>query len=339
MATTPPLTTTVLQQELRQLVHTAGGDGNSALLTAFLETVLRARDMERLDLKVMHRAVREMRYALSVFAPYRAVPKVTVFGSARAHPTTPAYQMATAFARRMVEAGFMVITGAGNGIMHAAQEGAGRNHSFGLNILLPFEQAPNKIIANDAKLVYFKYFFTRKLIFVKETSAFALFPGGFGTHDEAFEALTLLQTGKSGLMPVVFVDTPGSTYWHDWYTFVERHMVGQGFISPSDLNLFKVTDDLDEAVAELCTFYHNYHSSRYVDGQLLIRLQRAPSEALLARLNSDFRDLLSQGDFVVAPPPGDDPDDEAPHLPRLLFWFHRLAMGRLRQLVDVLNQY
>jgi uncharacterized protein (TIGR00730 family) len=231
----------------------------------------------------------------------------------------------------------MVITGGGDGFMHAAQEGAGREKSFGLNILLPFEQAANVVIANDPKLVYFKYFFTRKLIFVKETHAFALFPGGFGTHDEAFEALTLLQTGKSSLMPVVFVDAPDSPYWHDWYDFIRHHMLQPGFISPSDLHLFKITCDLDEAVEEITTFYRNYHSSRYVKGQLLIRLQRLPSTDMLARLNRDFSDILSQGEMVAAGPPGDD-FDEAPHLPRVLLWFNRLHFGRLRQMIDVLNQ-
>lgn len=339
MLTEHALTTPMLAQELRQLVLDAGGDTNADLLTAFIETVLRSRDLERLDLKVMHRAAREMRYALSVFAPYRTRRKVTVFGSARALPTTPVYQLAATFAQRMVAAGFMVITGAGNGIMRAAQEGAGRDHSFGLNILLPFEQSPNDIIANDTKLIFFKYFFTRKLIFVKETSAFALFPGGFGTHDEAFEALTLLQTGKSSPMPVVFVDAPGSTYWRDWSDFVQRHMVEQGFILPSDLHLFKVTHDVDEAVEEICHFYHNYHSSRYVDGQLLIRLQRYPSARLLSRLNHEFSDVVSQGAIVAVPPPLDDPTDEAPSLPRLRCWFNRMHFGRLRQMIDVVNQY
>src|SRR5207248_8883080 len=221
----------------------------------------------------------------------------------------PAYGLAKAFAQRMVQAGFMVITGGGDGFMHAAQEGAGREKSFGLNILLPFEQAANVVIANDPKLVYFKYFFTRKLIFVKETHAFALFPGGFGTHDEAFEALTLLQTGKSDLLPVVFLDAPGSTYWRDWYDFLQRHMLQEGLIAPSDLHLFKVTSDVDEAVNEITTFYRNYHSSRYVRGQLLIRLQRLPAPDMLARLSADFRDILTQGDMVAVEPPGDDADE------------------------------
>ena len=337
MPTEQLATTTPLPPDLQQLIAVAGGAADTDLLTAFVETVLRSRDLERGDLKVMHRAVRELRYALSVFTRYRHVRKVTVFGSARAHPSNPVYGLAKTFAQRMVAAGFMVITGAGDGIMRAAQEGAGRANSFGLNILLPFEQEANDVIVNDPKLVYFKYFFTRKLMFVKETHAFALFPGGFGTHDEAFEALTLLQTGKSSLMPVVFVDAPGSTYWHDWYDFLQRHMLQPGFISASDLHLCKVTRDLDEAVAEITTFYRNYHSSRYLNGQLLIRLQRTPAADRLARLSGDFRDILSQGEIVAVDPPGDD-SDEAPHLPRLLLWFNRLGFGRLRQMIDVLNQ-
>ena len=323
---------------LRFLGLTAGDSPHGDLLAEFIETVLRARDLDRGDLKILHRAVRELRYAFSVFERYRQVRKVTVFGSARAGREFPIYDIATAFARRIVEAGFMVITGGGDGLMKAAQEGAGREHSFGLNILLPFEQEANEVIANDPKLLHFKYFFTRKLIFVKETDAFALFPGGFGTHDEGFEALTLLQTGKSVPMPVVFVDAPGSTYWRDWYDFIQRHMLGQGLISPIDLHLFKVTDDLDEAVSEITTFYRNYHSLRYVNEQLVIRLQHQVPEVLLARLNRDFRDILTQGDIVVSGPVGDDAD-EVPELPRLLLWFDRARFGRLRQMIDVINQY
>jgi len=338
MSTERLSTTAQFIPDIQQLITEAGGTADADLLTALVETVLRSRALARGDLKVMHRTVRELRYALSVFARYRDARKVTVFGSARALPSAPTYGLARAFARRMVEAGFMVITGAGDGIMRAAQEGAGRDSSFGLNILLPFEQDANEIIVNDPKLIYFKYFFVRKLIFVKETHAFALFPGGFGTHDEAFETLTLLQTGKSDLSPVVFVDAPGSTYWQDWYHFLQRHMLQEGLISPSDLHLFKVTSDVDEAVQEITTFYHNYHSSRYVDGQLLIRLQRALPANMLARLNVEFRDILAQGDIVAVEPPGDD-SDEAPHLPRLLLWFNRSHFGRLRQMLDVLNQY
>ncbi|GIX49618.1 MAG: hypothetical protein KatS3mg131_3829 [Candidatus Tectimicrobiota bacterium] len=338
MSGPPLLTPPQLRMEIRRLIAAAGGSAEAELLEGLMEAVLRCRHLERGDLKILHRTVRELRYAFRVFERYRGVRKVTVFGSARTQPTAPTYRAACAFARRIVEAGFMVITGAGDGIMKAAQEGAGREHSFGLNILLPFEQEPNEIIVNDAKLIYFKYFFTRKLIFVKETHAFALFPGGFGTHDEAYEALTLLQTGKSPMMPVVFLDAPGGTFWRDWYAFIENHMVAQGLISPADLHLFKVTDDVDEAVAEITSFYRNYHSARYVDGELVIRVQHPISDALLARLNRDFRDILTQGEITASGPIGDDAE-EVPELPRLRLWFDRASYGRLRQMIDVINQY
>src|SRR5215510_9885145 len=212
MPTEQAPTITRLIPDIQQLIAEAGGTTETALLTGLVETVLRSRTLERGDLKVMHRTVRELRYALSVFERYRGVRKVTVFGSARTLPSAPIYAVARAFAQRIVEAGFMVITGAGSGIMRAAQEGAGREKSFGLNILLPFEQEANEFIVDDPKLVYLKYFFTRKLLFVKESQAFALFPGGFGTHDEAFETLTLMQTGKTDLMLIVVLDGTGGTY-------------------------------------------------------------------------------------------------------------------------------
>jgi uncharacterized protein (TIGR00730 family) len=324
--------------DIQHLIHNTGGSPNVDLLTEFIETILRARDLERFDLRILHRAVRELRYAFSVFARYRQVRKVAVFGSARTRRDSPVYSLANTFAKHVAEAGFMVITGAGDGIMRAAQEGAGRERSFGLNILLPFEQEANEIIVNDPKLVYLKYFFTRKLLFVKEAHAFVMFPGGFGTHDEAFETLTLMQTGKSELTPVVFLDVPGSTYWQEWLTFLERHMLAHGLISPADLHLFKVTDDVDEAVQEITTFYRNYHSSRYVNGQLVLRMHRPGSAEMLTTLNGDFADILTQGDITVDLLHSDDAT-EVPELPRLRLWFDRVNYGRLRQLIDVVNAY
>jgi uncharacterized protein (TIGR00730 family) len=324
--------------DIQHLIQHTGGSPNADLLTEFIETILRARDLERYDLRILHRAVRELRYAFSVFARYRQVRKVAVFGSARITSAAPVYALASTFAQHIAEAGFMVITGAGDGIMKAAQEGAGRERSFGLNILLPFEQEANEIIVNDPKLVYLKYFFTRKLLFVKEADAFVMFPGGFGTHDEAFETLTLMQTGKTQLMPMVFLDVPGSTYWQDWLAFVQQHLLGQGLISPADLHLFKVTDNVQDAVQEITTFYRNYHSSRYSDGQLILRLRQALSAEALAALNGDFTDILTQGEMTLAPPQGDDAT-EIPDLPRLRLWFDRINYGRLRQLIDAINTY
>jgi uncharacterized protein (TIGR00730 family) len=324
--------------DIQHLIQQTGGSPNADLLTEFIETILRARDLDRGDLKLLHRAVRELRYAFTVFARYRDMRKVTIFGSARTTPTEPIYDLARAFTRRIAEAGFLVITGAGDGIMKAAQEGAGCERSFGLNILLPFEQEANEFIINDPKLVYLKYFFTRKLLFVKESHAFTLFPGGFGTHDEAFETLTLMQTGKADLMPIVFVDVPGSTYWRDWYDFVQRHILGRGLISATDLHLFKITDDIDAAVDEITTFYRNYHSLRYVAGQLVIRLQQPVSDAMLARLNEEFHDIVTQEEIVAGPPVGADAE-AAFEFPCLHLWFDRVNFGRLRQMIDVLNQY
>ncbi|NOX54671.1 MAG: TIGR00730 family Rossman fold protein, partial [Planctomycetes bacterium] len=217
------------------------------------------------DLKILSRALEELRYAFKVFRPYRRQRKVTVFGSARLTETSPIYQQAIQFGRRMAEAGWMVLTGAGGGVMEAAHVGAGRRMSMGVNIRLPFEQEANSIIANDKKLVNFRYFFTRKLIFVKEVHAIALFPGGFGTLDECFETLTLVQTGKRDLMPIVCIDAPGGTYWKAWLQFVREHLLRTGMISPEDMSLFKVTADVDEAVEEIMRFYSVYNSMRYVN--------------------------------------------------------------------------
>src|SRR5437763_345600 len=222
------------------------------------------------DVKLLSTALKELRYAFKVFAPYRQRRKVTVFGSARLAADHPAYAQAVEFSRRMAEARFMVITGAASGIMEAGHVGAGRENSIGVNILLPFEQDANAVIAGDAKLMHLKYFFTRKLLFVKESDAIALFPGGFGTLDEGFEVLTLVQTGKSHLFPIVMVDSPGGGYWGPWQDYVKNVLLKQGMISPEDLALYKVTDSVDEAVDEITRFYRVYHSMRFVKDELVL---------------------------------------------------------------------
>src|SRR5712692_1304379 len=249
------------------------------------------------DIKLLNTALKELRYAFKVFAPYRNQRKVTVFGSARVSSDHPAYHQAVLFSRKVVEAGFMVITGAASGIMEAGHVGAGREHSIGVNILLPFEQEANAVIAGDVKLMHLKYFFTRKLLFVKESDAIALFPGGFGTLDEGFEVLTLVQTGKSHLFPIVMIDEPGGDYWKEWLHFVDKVLLARKLISPMDLALFKVTDSVDEAVAEVLNFYRVYHSMRYVKGDLVLRLQKWLSEPLLAKIRKDFADMVRSGTF------------------------------------------
>ena len=290
------------------------------------------------DLKIAHMALKEMRYGFKVFAPYRQVPKVTVFGSARTPPQHPVSVQAHRFGRRMTEAGWMVITGAGSGVMGASHEGAGRERSFGLNIRLPSEQEANPWIADDPKLISFKYFFTRKLFLVREAHAMAFFPGGFGTCDEAFEALTLIQTGKQPVLPLVLIDEPGGTYWRSFDEFMGKEMAAKGMISPEDTGLFRITDDLDEAVAEIQGFYRVYHSQRYVGDDLIFRLQRPLSAAALAELTAEFGDILS-GPATLTEGPLKAENGEFPELPRLVLPFTRTAFSRLRQLVDFINQH
>jgi uncharacterized protein (TIGR00730 family) len=289
--------------------------------------------------KLLSTALKELRYCLKVFTPYRNVRKVTVFGSARLPLDNPACARAVEFGRRMAEAGYMVITGAASGIMEAGHVGAGRDKSIGVNILLPWEQEANSIIRGDPKLMHLKYFFTRKLLFVKESDAVALFPGGFGTQDEAFEVLTLIQTGKSHLFPIVMVDEPGGDYWARWQDFIRGVLVERGLISPEDLSIYRITASVEEAVEEVLGFYRVYHSMRYVGPDLVLRLRRPLSPALLQRIRDTFGDILSGGTFEQGKAlPAEANDVQAAGLPRLRFRFDRRGLGRLRQLVDVINR-
>jgi len=290
------------------------------------------------DVKMVNSALKELRHSFFVFDKFRHVRKVAVFGSARTKPEHPDWQAARTFAQKIVDAGWMVITGAGDGIMGAAQGGAGREKSFGVNIRLPFEQAANETIAGDLKLINYRYFFTRKVMFVKESHAIALFPGGFGTHDEGFEALTLMQTGKSELVPVVFVDQPGGSYWKDWDEYVRSHLHERRLISDDDLSLYRVTDSVDDAAEYIFNFYSNYHSSRYVKDLLVIRVRSAPNEAQLAALNEEFADILAKGSIAVSAALPEEAG-EVSDLPRVTMHFDRHGIGRLRQLVDRLNEF
>jgi len=326
----------------------SGGADSAAMpqrIAGLIEQIKQSADKladdrtSRGDLKILSRTLRELRYAFKVFTPYRNCRKVTVFGSARTASDEPSYQQAVAFGRAMAKHNWMVITGAAQGIMEAGHEGAGREHSMGLNILLPFEQEANPIIAGDHKLVHMKYFFTRKLMFVKESNAICLLPGGFGTLDEGLEVLTLLQTGKRDAIPVVFLDSPGGDYWATFQQFVERQLLGNGLIAREDLSLYKLTDSVDEAVAELVDFFRVYHSMRYVHQNLVLRLNHRPSDELLERINTDFADILVSGRFTAGGPLPEEKDDpDLAELPRLIFHFNRLNHGRLRMLIDLLNR-
>lgn len=329
-----------LKRRIDDLLAYKGGGFNQENVADIIENALKLlTDVEDTgDVRVIQTALRELRYAFKLFAPYAGVRKVTIFGSARTLPTRMEYQQAVEFGRKIREAGFMVITGAGGGIMHAGHEGAGPENSFGANIRLPWEQAANPVIREDKKLVTFKYFFTRKLIFVRHSDAIVLFPGGFGTMDEGYEALTLMQTGKSQLMPLVLIDRPGGTYWKTWDKHVREHLLRDQLISPDDLNLYQITDDTDQAVKIITRFYRNFHSSRFVKDLFVIRVKHPPSDSAVQAMNEDFADLITTPPIErIDPTPDEIADDDNVDLPRIAFGFNRRDYGRLRQLIDVLN--
>ncbi len=289
------------------------------------------------DVRMMNTALKELRYSSLVFQPFSDTRKVAVYGSARTDPADANYAMAEAFGRRMAEDhGYLVITGAGPGIMEAANKGAGKDNSFGVNIRLPFENGANEYLS-PGKVINFKYFFTRKVQFVKESDAFALFPGGFGTLDEAFELLTLIQTGKSDIHPIVMVEAEGTGYWTAWEVLCNE-LVEQGMISAADLNLYVIATDLDSAVEEIVRFYRVYHSQRFVDGLLVLRLRTPVSGELLADLTGEFSDITRSGVIEAIPPTQEEVEtDDFVDLPRIAFDFNRHGFGRLRALIDRLN--
>jgi hypothetical protein len=310
------------------------------LYRSMVETVatLAGEGTEVIDLKVADSALAEMAEAFRVFRPYRAERKVTIFGSARTEPDHPAYRCTRDLAAAMAGAGWMVVTGAGPGIMSAGMEGAGRDRSIGVNIRLPFEQGANPFIAQDPKLVEMRYFFTRKLMLIKESDGFVVMPGGFGTLDEGYELLTLLQTGKAEPAPVVMLDVPGGTYWKGWDGFLRDDVEPRGLISPEDRSLFLITDDVEEATGEILGFYRNYHSCRWVGDLLVMRLLAAPDRAALARLNQEFADIVTDGVMRLSNPlPPERSSDDHLDLPRLVFRFDKVHYGRLRQLIDAIN--
>jgi uncharacterized protein (TIGR00730 family) len=301
---------------------------------------LSQQDVTSGDMSLFRRSMAELRYAQRIFAPYRNVRKICIFGSARTRPPAPIFECASEFARLMTESGYMTITGAGDGIMGAAQAGAGAEKSFGLNILLPFEQHANAVIRNDPKLVTFRYFFTRKLTFLREASAVAAFPGGFGTLDEGMEVLTLMQTGKARLIPLVLIDEPNGKFWKNFTTYLSEHLLADKLISPEDFNLFKRTDSITEARNEILKFYHNFHSYRFVGPHLVIRLQRKLSDKKLEHLRNEFQSILIQpGEmFQRDALPQEANETEIAHLPRLCLSFNRIHFSFLRLLIDRLNE-
>lgn len=313
-------------------------------LAELIEEIHRSADRlasdhpSRGDVKILSRAIRELRYAFKVFTPYRGRRKVTVFGSARTLPDAPAYQQAVEFGRAMAERKWLVVTGAASGIMEAGHRGAGRENSMGLNIMLPFEQGANAVIAGDPKLVNMKYFFTRKLMFVKECDAVCCLPGGFGTLDEGLEVLTLLQTGKRDMVPIVFLDARGGTFWQDLQRFIVEQLLGNRLISPEDLSLYKLTDSVEEAVAEIVGFFKVYHSMRFVRNKLVLRLQEPIPQELIDELELEFTDILLDDKIVASAALPEERDEPLlAELPRLVLRFNRRSLGRLRQLIDSIN--
>ncbi len=332
-----------VDRTIDKLIELVGGVHHPDLVREMIVAALKAGKevSNRADLRLMNTTMKEMRFTGKVFGPYKNIRKVTVFGSARTRPEEPIYKMAREFGRRLAEEGFMVITGGGPGIMQAANEGAGPEHSFGVNILLPFEQKPNPVVANNSRLITYKYFFNRKVAFLKEADAVALFPGGFGTLDEAMETLTLLQTGKHLPLPLVLIDEPKGTYWERWMRFLRDELLADGYISKEDFQLFECVNSVDDAIQRIKYFYRKFHSMRYVNGSLVIRLTSPLKDEEIARLNEKFKDILKSGGKIYPSGPFDEESDEPETLkyPRLVIDFNLKDFGRLRALIDMINSF
>ncbi|HLO51221.1 MAG TPA: LOG family protein [Kamptonema sp.] len=332
--------TEFLQAEMTDLINQLPNLKHEVWIARSLSTIARIalEELDRLDWKIIANSLLDMERAFQVFYPYRHIRKIVMFGSARLSPDSPEYSMARDFATAIAKQGFMVVTGGGGGIMRAGNEGAGAEHSFGLNIQLPFEKGSNQFIAGDTKLLTFKYFFTRKLFLLRESDALALFPGGFGTLDETFECLTLIQTGKFGPAPVVLIDCPGGDYWHDWNAFIHKQMMRRGLISKDDTSLYTITDNVEVACDAIASFYRVYHSSRYVEDRLVIRLKSELSDSNVAQLNADFSDILFKGKIEKSQALPAEVGDETFDLPRLVLYFTQRDLGRLYQLIAFINQ-
>ncbi len=327
---------------IQELVELAGGEkSNNDLIQEIVTSALRlAREYaERGDLKIANAALKEMRYAFSIFEPYRDQRKASIFGSARTAVDHPLYEHTKNMAGELVRNDWMVITGAGPGIMTAGIEGAGADMAFGVGIKLPFESATTQFLTGDQKLINFRYFFTRKLMFMKESSGFVLMPGGFGTMDEGFELLTLVQTGKMMSVPIVFLDEPGGDYWKRWENFVVDELLRDRYINEDDMDLFKVTNSIEEASKELVGFYSNYHSQRFVSGLLVLRMHNKLSDTELSALNKDFADIVESGEIERCKASKDEIEDEDNiDLHRIRFRFDKRHWAQVRRMIDRINQ-
>jgi uncharacterized protein (TIGR00730 family) len=332
-----------IDEIIEKLMETAEGIERPKYVREMILASLKAGQEadENADLKLMNTTLKEMRFTSKVFGPYRNVRKVTVFGSARTLPGDPVYEMAKLFGKKLAETGYMVITGGGGGIMQAVNEGAGHEHSFGVNIRLPFEEKPNPVGEGNPRFITYKYFFNRKVAFLKEADAVALFPGGFGTLDEAMETLTLVQTGKRNPMPLVLVDDPDRPYWPHLIRFLEEELLARDYICPADFSLFERVCSVEDAVEKIQHFYRRYHSLRYVRGQLVIRLTSPLSPKDIRKLTDQFHDIFLPGGRITASGAleAEMDDEDVRHLPRLVIDFNRKDFGRLRGLIDSINDF
>jgi hypothetical protein len=339
-----PRTNGPADEAIDKLIELVGGVEQPDLVREMILAALKAgqEKNDRAHMKMMNTTMKEMRFTGKMFSPYSNIRKVTVFGSARTQPDEPIYDMCRRFGEKLALEGYMVITGGGGGIMQAANEGAGPEHSFGVNIQLPFEQKPNPVLIGNPRLITYKYFFNRKVAFLKEADAVALFPGGFGTLDEAMETLTLLQTGKHLPLPLVLIEEPGNgTYWTRWHEFLKEELLEEGYISDTDFHLYDIVDSADEAVEKIKQFYKRYHSLRYIQGKLIIRMTSELDDAAIQDLNHKFADILLPGGRVCGclPLPEEEDEPETLHLPRLIVDFNLMDFARLRALIAAINIY
>ncbi len=331
-----------IDQQIAELINTVGGVYYPSYVREMIIAALKAgQETSYLaDMRLLSNTMKEMRYTNKVFAPYRDRKKVTIFGSARTEPEDAIYQICVEFSRRLAERGYMIITGGGAGIMQAGNEGAGSENSFAVNISLPFEQSPNLVMANTPRLITYKYFFNRKVAFVKEADAVAVFPGGFGTLDEAMEVFTLIQTGKTTPKPLLLIDD-ATGYWEGWLEFIKAKLLGRGLISADDFSIFTITRDVDEALQVIEDFYSNYHSHRFVGGKLVIRMNRSLTDEQLASLEAEFPEIITEGSSIKRTEPlaveSDEP--ETLHLPRLLLDFDHHHYGLLIAFIRQLNLF
>lgn len=331
-----------IDQMIDELLDKAGGIHHPELVREMVISALKAgQDTSYLaDLKLLSNTMKEMRYTTLVFAPYRHKKKVTIFGSARTTAEEPMYQKCIRFSRLLAEKGYMIITGGGGGIMQAGNEGAGSESSFAANIRLPFEQTANSVMLKNPRLITYKYFFNRKVAFVKESDAIAVFPGGFGTLDEAMEVFTLIQTGKTSPKPLVLVDDEDG-YWEHWFRFMKERLLVMGFISAEDFSIFTITKSYEEAVQVIEDFYTNYHSIRFVKNDLIIRLNKEITPEQIEMVENEFPELRLAGTRIhrisARPEEADEPD--LLELPRISIRFHHQHYGLLMALIGRLNTF